>query len=350
MKKIIFIFILLLHKSCSSTSQYQMSDHYDGNEFHNIKPVDSPSFLFVANHILFGRSKDWVYNDLASDDQAIKNKSNRKINSLRDEKLAIHWVGHASMLIQIGGKNILTDPVWSYVVGPFSFFGPTRAQKPGIEFQDLPSIDYVLLSHDHFDHTDIPTLKRLKKSFNPKFLVPLGMKELLEANEISNTFELDWWDEIKINENMKVYLTPAQHNAGRSLFDRNKRLWGSFVLEYKGYRVFFGGDTAYSDHFKKIKERIGKIHISILPIGAYEPREEMKKFHISPEEAVQAYLDMGSDYFIPIHFSTFNLAAESQKQPLEDLYKAMEKKGISKNSILFQSIGGKWEGNLNILK
>ncbi|WCL49613.1 MBL fold metallo-hydrolase [Leptospira sp. GIMC2001] len=347
---IIFIYNFV---GCSSTN-FPRSDHFDGSTFHNPKPVDPPSFYFVARHILFGRSNDWIFSDL--DENKIETLDDNKLGihstehqQLPIDKIAVHWVGHATTLIQLGGKTFLTDPVWSNTVGPLSTFGPTRAQVPGIEFQKLPNIDYVLLSHDHFDHTDIPTLLRLQKKFDPRFIVPLGMAKLLNDNRISNIIELDWWNNIHTRDGLVIHLTPAQHNSGRGLFDRNKRLWGSFVLEYNKFRVFFAGDTAYSNHFSEIYNKLGKIHFAILPIGAYEPAKEMRKFHTSPNDAILAFKDLHSNYMLPIHFATFNLTAEDQKKPLEVLRISIKKFNLSEKRFLIQKIGGSWKGNLSEL-
>lgn len=339
-----FTLFLCLFSSFCQTQEYKLSDHYDGTNFQNPNPVEPPSFFFVTNHILFGRSKEWVY------EKKEPQISSSSLPNLRKEDVSITWVGHATTLIQIGGYNFVTDPVWSNTVGLFSFFGPNRAIRPGIPFLSLPKIDFVLISHDHYDHTDIPTLKKLRDEFNPVFIIPLGMLELMAEHGITRTLELDWWNTHQVDKDVQVHLTPAQHNSGRGLFNRNKRLWGSFVIEFQNYKIFFAGDTAYEDHFTQIYSRIGKIDISILPIGAYEPEEEMRKFHTSPKDSVQAFQDLQSIYLFPMHYATFNLTRENQTKPVEDLKKAIKSYKLSENKFLIQKPGEIWQKSLKELR
>ena len=342
--RLISIFFLYLFLSNCQTQEYNRSDHYDGSRFHNPNPVEPPSFYFVAKHILFGRNKEWIYDSLGIQEPS------PVISNLDIENLSITWIGHATTLIQFGGKNILTDPVWSDTVGLFGFFGPNRAIRPGLSFHSLPKIDYVLISHDHYDHTDIPSLKNLRDKFDPIYIVPLGMLELLTEYGITKAVELDWWNTYQNDTDLQFHLTPAQHNSGRGLFDKNKRLWGSFVIEFQNYKIFFAGDTAYEDHFTQIYSRIGKIDISILPIGAYEPEEEMRKFHTSPKDSVQAFLDLQSIYLFPMHYATFNLTRENQTKPVEDLKKAIKSYKLSENKFLIQKPGEIWQKSLKELR
>lgn len=341
---IMFTLFLCLFSSFCQTQEYKLSDHYDGTKFHNPKPVEPPSFFFVANHILFGRSKEWVY------EKKETQVSSPSLPNLRKEEVSITWIGHATTLIQIGGYNFVTDPVWSETVGLLSFFGPNRAIRPGIPFQSLPKIDFVLISHDHYDHTDIPTLKKLKNEFDPVFIVPLGMLELLAEHGITRTLELDWWNTHQVDKDVQVHLTPAQHNSGRGLFDRNKRLWGSYVIQFQKFKVFFAGDTAYEEHFKQINSRMGKMDLSILPIGAYEPEQEMRKFHTSPQDSVQAFMDLESKFMFPMHYATFNLTAENQTKPIDDLKREINKLKLSENQFIILKTGELWQKSLKDLR
>lgn len=238
--------------------------------------------------------------------------------SLRDNKskLSVTWIGHATTLVQIDGVNILTDPIWSERCSPVSFAGPKRFMKPGLKLEDLPPIHLVVLSHNHYDHTDLPTLKSLEEKFHPQFLIGLGNQKWLESEGLSNVKELDWWDTFSL-PGLKVIFTPTQHFSGRGLTDRNETLWGSYVLQGKKDSVYFAGDTAYYDHFKEIQQKIGNIKVAILPIGAYEPRWFMSAVHVDPPEAVQAFLDLKAEFMVPMHYSTFVLSDEKLTDPLD---------------------------------
>ena len=247
----------------------------------------------------------------------------------KPNKINISFVGHSSFLIQTHKLNILTDPVWSHRVSPVSWAGPARHHAPGIKLENLPKIDVVILSHNHYDHMDLATLKILEDKFQPLILCPLGEKELLQEQGLTQVTELDWWQE-KVLSGYRFVFTPAQHFSGRGLFDRFKSLWGSFVIQTpESKNIFFGGDTGYSKHFVDIFNRLGAMDFSLIPIGAYEPRWFMKTMHVNPSEAVMAHIDLKSKQSIGIHFGTFQLTDEAIDQPKRDLIKALEEKKIS---------------------
>jgi N-acyl-phosphatidylethanolamine-hydrolysing phospholipase D len=253
---------------------------------------------------------DSVVFELAKNDPAWlqKNKS----------EFSITWVGHASLLIQIEGLNILTDPVWSNTVSPVSFIGPPRLTQPGIALDSLPQIDVVIISHDHYDHLDKETLKSLGNK--PLYLVPLGIGSFLEDLEITNYQELDWWGEITFN-GIRFVCTPTQHFSGRTMFDRNRTLWCSWVIVGKSARLYFAGDSGYFPGFKEIGERFGPFDVAAIPIGAYKPRWFMAPVHVDPIEAVDVYLDVKATYFVPIHWGTFQLSDEPITDPPKVLMK-----------------------------
>ncbi len=238
----------------------------------------------------------------------------------------ITWVGHSTLLVQLEGLNILTDPIWSERCSPVSFAGPKRHVEPGIQFDDLPPIDVVMISHDHYDHLDKDTIKKLGKG--PLYLVPLGIGAFLRDLGIRHYVEMDWWDSIRIND-IQFVCTPAQHFSGRSLFDQNNTLWSSWVVRAETYRFYFGGDTGYFDGFKRIARRFGPFDVAALPIGAYRPRWFMGPVHMSPEESVQAYLDLNARFFVPIHWGTFELADEPLDEPPRLLRKAIKKHDLN---------------------
>jgi N-acyl-phosphatidylethanolamine-hydrolysing phospholipase D len=226
----------------------------------------------------------------------------------------VTWVGHSTLLVQLDGVNFLTDPTWSLRLGPWSgTVGVRRFTPPGIAFGDLPPIDFVLISHDHYDHLDEPTVRRLARAFNPRFVVPLGIKTWLADRGITNVSELDWSESIAV-KGLTIVCAPAQHGSGRALVDNGQRLWASWVV-MGSKRFYFGGDTGYSPHFALIGEAFGPFDLAALPIGSYTPRVIARPVHMSPEEALRASLDLRSVRFIGIHWGTFALAQEASDEP-----------------------------------
>jgi N-acyl-phosphatidylethanolamine-hydrolysing phospholipase D len=233
-------------------------------------------------------------------------------------QLTLTWVGHASLLIQLGGRNILTDPMWSERASPVRFAGPRRWVPPGIGFEDLPPIDLVLQSHNHYDHLDDATVRRLAQS-QPQatWILPLGLgpfvrKRGVRAEVIS---ELDWWQERQV-ASLSVAATPAMHFSSRGVGDRGDTLWCGFALRAEnGRRVYFAGDTGFHPEFAAIGERFGPFDLALLPIGAYEPRWFMRYLHMNPEEAVEAFRAVNARAMVPIHWGTFKLTDEAMDEP-----------------------------------
>lgn len=249
--------------------------------------------------------------------------------SVSQGKVLVTFVNHSTVLLQTDEVNILFDPIWSKRAGPFSRSGPRRVHPPGILFKDLPPIHIVLISHNHYDHLDLPTLRRLKQKHHPRFISGLGNKPYLEKHRISPTFELDWWKTIKDPSGLKFTFVPARHFSARWLWDRNKTLWGGFVVHTSKGLIFFAGDTGYGDHFKMIKERLGAPILAFLPIGAFEPRWFMAPAHMSPSDAVQAHMDLGAKQSMGIHFGTFHMADEGIDEPTKKLKHALSEAHLS---------------------
>jgi L-ascorbate metabolism protein UlaG (beta-lactamase superfamily) len=258
---------------------------------------------------------------------------------LEMDQVAITFINHSTFLIQLPGLNILTDPIWSERTSPVSFAGPKRVIEPGLEFSQLPKIDVVLISHNHYDHLDLPTLAKLNAIHKPKFYVPMFNKKFLEGEGIKNVIQMDWWASNYFGEDIKISFVPAQHFSGRGLFDRNETLWGGFVIKYKSFKLYFAGDTGYAPLFKEIAERFDGIDMAFLPVGAYEPRWFMKEMHINPAEAVQAHFDLKAQVTIGMHFGCFQLADEGYDIPIEDLQKAKLSRGISNDSVRVLDVG-----------
>lgn len=234
------------------------------------------------------------------------------------ERLRITLINHATLLIQTCSLNILTDPIWSERASMAPFLGPRRYRPPGIAFDDLPPIDLILLSHNHYDHLDLPSLRRLARTHHPVVLTGLGNRRLLQRAGIDNIAEMDWWQRHRM-ENASIVATPAQHWSGRGLFDRNRTLWLSFVLEAPEGPVYFAGDTAMAPHFDLIRARFGPMRLALLPIGAFLPRWFMRQAHLSPRQAIQAHRRLRAQTSVAIHYGTFALGDDGQYRAEQEL-------------------------------
>ncbi|HUQ99372.1 MAG TPA: MBL fold metallo-hydrolase [Gemmatimonadaceae bacterium] len=252
--------------------------------------------------------------------------------------LTVSWIGHSSLLVQIGGRNVLLDPVWSERVSPISSIGPRRWMEPGIPFPSLPPIDIVLLSHNHYDHLDTATLRRVAAA-NPAadWVVPLGLIPIVRRCGATNIVELDWWQEHRVG-NVTVGCAPAQHFSGRGPHDRDRTLWCSWALRTAEASFYFGADSGLHSEYRAIGERYGPFDLVALPIGAYEPRWFMKPVHMNPEDAIQAYQDLVSSTgntppLIPIHWGTFKLTDEPMDEPPKRTVAAWQQAGLPPESL-----------------
>jgi len=310
----IFLLVLLaIHLTRSGEYRGPVSDHFDGSVFRNESGTrDRPSLLRALTWNLNRERAVWPEREAVA-------PGPRPPERVGNGELRVTFVGHATVLIQVDGLNLLIDPVWSDRIGPFSWLGATRHRSPGIRFEDLPPIDLVLVSHDHYDHLDLPTLKRLD-SANPgmKSVVPLGVGGYLAKNGIkAESIELDWWQERSIGTT-KITAIPAAHWSGRGVGPQNRTLWVGYFIA--GSRtVYCAGDTGWGPHFKEVRERLGRPQLAILPVGAYKPRWFMSPQHIDPAEAVAAAKELGAQVSIPIHYGTFNLADDGPTEALDDL-------------------------------
>ena len=249
----------------------------------------------------------------------------------------VTWIGHATVLVQLDGLTILTDPTWSNVVGPFGIIGVHRYTPPGIRFEDLPRIDVVLISHDHYDHLDAATVQRLAQAFDPHFIVPMGLKPWFVERGITHVTELNW-GESTAEGGVTFVCTPAQHGGGRTLADQGRRLWSSWaVLGSK--RFYFGGDSGYYHHFKAAGDAYGPFDLAALPIGSYTPRETARPVHMSPEEALQAFTDLRATTFVGIHWGTYALAREPYDEPPRRIAAEVARRGLAADHILIPAPG-----------
>jgi N-acyl-phosphatidylethanolamine-hydrolysing phospholipase D len=259
-----------------------------------------------------------------------------RIKQPESNETQITWIGHSTFLIQTEGINILTDPIFSDYCGPNSLLRIKRVAPPGIPFEQVPSIHAVLISHNHYDHLDAPTVARLRKGVT--YFVPLGIARWFEKKKIQNVIELDWWQTSSLR-GLKFHCVPIQHFSGRSPFDRNETLWSGWVIESKLGKIFFAGDTGYSTVFKEIGDRFGPLQVSIIPIGAYRPRWFMSPVHLDPPEAIQILRDTGSNVAIAGHWGTFKLSDEPLGEPPVYLRKAMRENGIDEGQFIIMKFG-----------
>jgi L-ascorbate metabolism protein UlaG (beta-lactamase superfamily) len=305
----------------------KVSDHYDGKAFFNPHRNVVQGFSDVLKWMLNRKSPKWPS---ASSPAYGK----RPLDSER-EFIRITFVNHSTFLIQVDGLNILTDPIWSQRASPFTWAGPKRTKYPGIKLEDLPRIHAVLVSHNHYDHLDIETMRILFGGHHPRVITPLGVKAFLDSEGVTGATDLDWWQESPLSDSVVVQAVPAQHFSGRGMSDRNQTLWCGYVIKTSRGNIYFAGDTGYNtSDFKSIGDKVGPMRISLLPIGAYLPRWFMSPVHVSPDEAVLIHQDVKSMKSIGMHFGTFPLADEGPGQAERDLNDALQKHGVARDQFI----------------
>lgn len=254
---------------------------------------------------------------------------------------AAWWLGHASMLLRVGGQTILTDPALSDRVSPVSFAGPRRLLPPGATVATLPHIDVVLISHSHYDHLDKPSIRKLLARFpDAAYLVPLGLATWMRNRGIDKVQELDWWDASELGGSTFTFV-PAQHWTQRTLWDRNRSLWGGWVVRRGDFSFYFAGDTGYTTSLADIGDRLGPFDLAAIPIGAYEPRWFMQAQHIDPAQAVQLHRELRSRHSIAIHWGAFELADDALDAPPEVLEEALAAQAVDAASFAVMRTGGR---------
>ncbi|MDR3531887.1 MAG: MBL fold metallo-hydrolase [Rhodopila sp.] len=311
--------------------RFPLSDHYDGRRFFNpgVRP-SSRGLLQVLRWRLQGERVAWpsaLPNPVFAPPPA----------SVRPGSVAITFINHASFLIRLPEAVVLTDPIFSQRCSPVSWAGPTRVRPPGIDLADLPRPDVVLLSHNHYDHMDLPSLRALQRRHAPRFLTTLGNAHALARLGIMAT-ELDWWQDVTLGA-LRITVTPTRHFSARSPFDHNRTLWGGFMVKTAAGQVLFAGDSGAGPHWHDIQTRLGAPDLALLPIGAYEPRWFMAAAHMNPAEAVQAHLALRAHRSIGMHFGTFQLTDEPIDAPLRDLHAAREAAGLPPEAFVTHGFG-----------
>ncbi|MBA4136413.1 MAG: hypothetical protein C0518_03755 [Opitutus sp.] len=308
-------------------ARFSVSDHCDGERFFN--PAPQPQALS------FTALPRWWWQ------QAFRGDFHRWPRSVPPPRrvqlpprvapgeVAATFIGHATFLLQFDGLTILTDPIFADYAGPFGRLGPKRARPPALRLEEMPAIDVVLVTHNHYDHLDLATLRWLARERRPKIVTSLGNRAWLEARGVTNVAEFDWWQSADVTPALRVTATPAQHFAARAPWDRCRTLWNGFMLHTAHGDVFFCGDSGWAPHFAHIREKLSAPALALLPIGAYEPRWFMIPVHMNPDEAVRAHLALGATRSLGMHFGTFQLTNENIDTPLHDLAAARATHGVS---------------------
>jgi len=313
------------------------SDHFDGERFFDPDGVPPKSLRDVLRWQL-GRERQrqrwpkWVPSPHADIPP----------ERVHGDKVRLSFVGHVSWLIQTSGVNILVDPVWSDRASPFRWAGPKRVNDPGIAFDALPPIDIVLVSHGHYDHLDVATLSRLHAKFSPPVITPLGNDAAMRrASPAIRAQAFDWHHRVELGDQIALHLVPTRHWSARGLFDRNRTLWASFVLETPAGKIYIVCDSGYGEgkHFRRVREEHGPLRLAILPIGAYAPRWFMREQHVDVEEALRIHADLGAKRSLGIHWGVFQLTDEALDEPPRKLAALREARGLAEEEFFVTAIG-----------
>jgi L-ascorbate metabolism protein UlaG (beta-lactamase superfamily) len=331
---ILLVLGLLLMGAMISGPRYRgpVSDHFDGSTFINPGGAKAKGGFEVFKWMLSRKRGPW-------EEDKSEGHGPRPLAHFKGG-IRVTFVNHSTFLIQVDGVNILTDPVWSKRVSPYRWIGPRRMRSAGIRFGDLPRIHVVLLTHNHYDHLDLDTMRLIFGAHHPRIIAPLGLKNYLDKEAISGTAELDWWQEVALEAGLQVRAVPAQHFSGRGLLDRDRTLWCGYIIKTSAGNIYFSGDTGYNGAtFKEIRQKCGPVRLSMIPIGAYKPAWFMSPIHVSPEEAVRIHEDVQSQTSIAMHFGTFPLADDGQADPVGDLNAALQKSAIPEGEFLVPKEG-----------
>jgi L-ascorbate metabolism protein UlaG (beta-lactamase superfamily) len=314
-----------------------VSDHFDGTRFYDPKVDYKNTFWATLKWQLNKESKAWP-------DKVSVTHYDIPPQRVYGDDLRVSNIGHVTFLIQTQGLNILTDPIWSQRASPVTFAGPKRVIDPGIKFEDLPPIDVVWISHNHYDHLDIKTIERLWVAHKPRIIAPLGNDKVVASYNKDIVVETyDWGDQVEISKAVKFHLSPMQHWSARGIWDRNKALWAALTIQTDGGNIYFIGDSGYGNgrYFKRDKQKFGSFRLALLPMGAYEPRWFMEYAHMNPDDMLKAYIDLGEPYTVPSHYDVFKLTDEGWGEAKVVLKEAMQKYNAGDNINVLE-VGGYW--------
>ena len=307
------------------------SDHFDGRRFFNPGGTTLRSFGDFLRWQVSRQRPAWPP-WIVDEDPPLP-------DAPQPREVATTYIGHATLLLRFAGCTVLTDPMFSLRASPFAFLGPKRVRPPAMGLADLPKIDAICLSHNHYDHMDLPSLRQLQVRGNPPIVTGIGNGTYLARRGIANVIELDWWESAEPVDGLRITYVPAQHWSRRHFWDTNRMLWGGHVIEAQGARAYFAGDTGYPAQFGEIAQRLGAPDVALLPIGAYEPRWFMAPQHMNPDEAVRAHLDLGARLSLAIHFGTFCLTDEAFGAPEAALAAARTQLGVDAGAFRIPAFG-----------
>ena len=310
---------------------YSVSDHFDGQHFFNPGPGEQPrGFGEILKWRRESKRAAWparVTNTVYPPPPA----------AVAADEVAVTFINHATFLLTLPGAVVLTDPVFSERCSPVQWAGPKRVRAPGLALRDLPRPDLVLLSHNHYDHMDLPSLRDIQRRHAPRFITTLGNAAHLAPLGIQAT-ELDWWQSVAAGP-LHITATPARHFSARTPFDRNRTLWAGFMIGHDSGQALFAGDSGAGGHWADIRARLGAPDVAMLPIGAYEPRWFMGPVHMDPAQAVDAHIALGSRQSVGMHFGTFQLTDEAMDAPLHELAAARVAKGVAGDAFVTHGFG-----------
>ena len=341
---VLVAFVVVVLPRLLDRSYYQgpVSDHFDGTRFYN--PDDRRasavrrrgfSFLRMAKFAAGMEREPWP--------ESVPVHAATPPRRVAGNAMRVTWIGHSTVLVQTQGLNILTDPIWSERASPVSFAGPKRVRAPGVAFEALPSIDLVLVSHAHYDHLDLATMRRLWARDRPRIVVPLGVATLLGSAGVP-TIARDWGQRVAIAPGIELVLERVHHWSNRTGPDRNRSLWTGFTLRLPGGNLFFAGDTGRGDgSWVRDAARDGPYRLALIPIGAYLPREMMASSHIEPNDAARIFRDLDASYALGVHWGTFRLSSEGIDDPPRALAAALIEDGVPVGRFRTPSPGEAWE-------
>ena len=324
--------------ACMTYYEGPESDHFDGTQFHNHGAQPDLPYARILWEVITAPHPPWPESETVAYDKPPKR--------VPGAKMRVAFVGHASVLIQTQNLNILTDPVWSERASPVSWAGPKRSQKPGIKLNDLPPIDIILVSHNHYDHMDLETIAALWQRDKPLIFAPLGNDRILaNYDERIKAIAMDWGDSQPIAAQMEIALEPMFHWSTRwGAIDRNKALWGAFVIKTPSGAIYFVGDSGFGNgrYYKEAKQKYGAFRLAILPIGTYKPRWFFNYHHQDPSQAVEAHQILNAFRSMGVHFGTFDLSLTPYDEPAQSLRRALAKENLGENVFRALKPGDIW--------